>query len=122
MELLDASARLAALGHETRLAVFRLLVEAGPEGLSAGVIAQRLALPAATLSFHLAQLQRVALVTSRRESRHIYYAASFEVMDSLIVFLTANCCQGEPCLPRSRAGEAAARGGSRRRVARRAAA
>ncbi|MBI4753981.1 MAG: metalloregulator ArsR/SmtB family transcription factor [Betaproteobacteria bacterium] len=100
MESETAVQSLAALAQASRLAIFRLLVEAGPRGLNAGAIAERLALPAATLSFHVAQLTRAGLVSARQESRFIYYAADFAAMDQLIAFLTANCCQGaSPCLP-----------------------
>ena len=95
---------LAALAQDSRLAIFRLLVETGREGMSAGAIAEKLKLPAATLSFHIAQLVRARLVISRPESRFIYYAASYATMDGLIAFLTDNCCQGdEACLPKTSA-------------------
>ncbi|WP_434634376.1 ArsR/SmtB family transcription factor [Chromobacterium sp. CV08] len=99
MEILSAAERLAALGHESRLATYRLLVEAGPQGLIASAIAERLGLPAATLSFHLSHLSRVGLVKGERESRFIRYSAEYGAMDALIGFLTRNCCQGEPCRP-----------------------
>ncbi|HUW36638.1 MAG TPA: metalloregulator ArsR/SmtB family transcription factor [Rhodocyclaceae bacterium] len=105
MEMTINAERLAALGHETRLAVFRLLVQAGVEGLSAGVVGEQLALAAATLSFHLAHLNRVGLVTSRQQGRFIFYAADYAAMDELIAFLTDNCCRGEACLPRSAAAK-----------------
>lgn len=93
---------LVALAQPTRLSIFRLLVEAGREGLSAGVIAEKLKIPAATLSFHVAQLTRAKLVVAHPESRFIYYAANYGSMDSLIAFLTENCCQGgESCLPKT---------------------
>lgn len=101
MELFNAAERLAALGHETRLAIFRLLVETGPDGLAAGAIGQHLALAPATLSFHLAHLSRVGLIAGRQEGRFIYYAADFTAMDALIAFLTDNCCQGQSCLPKT---------------------
>lgn len=101
MDTLSASESLAALGHETRLSVYRLLVEAGPEGLAAGVIGERLALVPATLSFHLAHLSRVGLIRGRQESRFIIYSADFSAMDDLIAFLTRNCCQGGDCLPKT---------------------
>ena len=102
METLTAADRLAALGHETRLAIFRLLVQAGPEGLAAGAIGERLSLAPATGSFHLAHLSRVGLIAGRQESRFIYYAADFSVMDDLIAYLTENCCAGaSDCLPKS---------------------
>jgi ArsR family transcriptional regulator, arsenate/arsenite/antimonite-responsive transcriptional repressor len=104
MKTKDAVPMLAALAQDTRLAIFRLLVEAGREGMSAGVIAEKLKLPAATLSFHIAQLTRAKLVVARPESRFIYYAANYKTMDSLIAFLTDNCCQGdEVCLPKTTA-------------------
>jgi ArsR family transcriptional regulator, arsenate/arsenite/antimonite-responsive transcriptional repressor len=91
---------LAALAQETRLAVFRLLVQAGPAGLAAGEIGAQIGIPANTLSFHLKTLAQAGLLESRQEGRYIYYAAHYAVMDDLIAFLTDNCCQGEPCLTR----------------------
>lgn len=99
METLNAADLLACLGHESRLSVFRLLVEAGPEGLFAGAIGERLGLAPATLSFHLSHLSRVGLISGTRDSRFIHYAANFALMDELIAFLTRNCCQGATCLP-----------------------
>lgn len=93
--------KLAALAQETRLAIFRLLVEAGPEGMNAGAIAEALEVPAATLSFHVAQLARAGLVTSRQESRFIFYSTNFAAMDDLIAYLTDNCCHGGQCLPKT---------------------
>ncbi len=90
--------KLAALAQETRLRIFRLLVEAGPAGMNAGAIASALDIPAATLSFHVAHLARTGLVSSRQESRFIFYAANFSTMDDLIAYLTENCCQGKSCL------------------------
>lgn len=93
---------LAALAQANRLAIFRLLVEAGPEGLVVGKIAERLGLAPATLSFHLKNLTQAGLLVSRQESRFIYYAANYGAMDDLIAFLTDNCCQGGGgCLPKS---------------------
>lgn len=99
MDTLNAAELLAALGHESRLAIFRLLVEAGPEGMHASSIGENLALPATTLSFHLAHLSRTGLIVGQREGRFIRYAANFGTMDDLIAFLTNNCCHGIPCLP-----------------------
>ncbi|AYH44037.1 metalloregulator ArsR/SmtB family transcription factor [Azoarcus sp. DN11] len=99
METLNAAELLAALGHESRLAIFRLLVEAGPEGMNASAIGEHLGLPGATLSFHLSHLARVGLIKGERESRFIHYSAAYETMDELIAFLTRNCCQGKACLP-----------------------
>lgn len=103
METLNAAELLAALGHESRLAIFRLLVEAGPEGLNVSTIAEKLGLPGATLSFHLSHLSRVGLVKGERESRFIHYSAEYGTMDELIAFLTNNCCQGNACLPKASA-------------------
>jgi DNA-binding transcriptional ArsR family regulator len=96
METKTAVSALAALAQETRLSVFRLLVQAGPAGLPAGEIGQRLAVPPATLSFHLKELSRADLVSSRQDGRFVYYAANFEQMAALMSFLTQNCCNGMP--------------------------
>ena len=101
MKISDAVPALAALAQETRLAIFRLLVKAGPEGLAAGTIAAKVGVPGATLSFHIAQLVRAGLVTARPQSRFIYYAADFPAMDELLSFLTDHCCGGEACLPKT---------------------
>jgi arsenate reductase len=101
MEILNAADHLAALGHESRLTIFRLLVEAGPAGLNPGSIGERLALPGPTLSFHLSHLARVGLVGKRQEGRFMFYAANYAAMDELIAFLTANCCGGAACLPQT---------------------
>jgi ArsR family transcriptional regulator len=101
METLSAAELLAALGHESRLAIFRLLVEAGPDGINAGGIGDQLGMPAATLSFHLAHLSRVGLIRGQKESRFIRYSADYSAMDELIHFLTNNCCQGNTCLPKT---------------------
>lgn len=92
---------LLALAQETRLAVFRLLVEAGPDGMNAGAIAETMDVPAATLSFHLKELQRAGLVVSRQKGRFIFYSANFPAMDDLIAYLTDNCCHGAQCLPKT---------------------
>ncbi|MGD9656763.1 MAG: ArsR/SmtB family transcription factor [Methylocystis sp.] len=94
MEKKDAIAALVALGHETRLDIFRLLMQAGPEGLPAGRIGEQLGLPPATLSFHLNQLKHADLVTFRRESRSLIYSAAYPVMNALLAYMTENCCQG----------------------------
>ncbi len=101
MEKTRAVAALAALAQETRLDIFRLLVEAGKGGLPAGMIGERLGLPNATLSFHLNQLKHAHLVTFRRESRSLIYNAAYPVMNELLAYLTENCCQGNPaaCSP-----------------------
>ncbi len=95
MEKQDALAALAALAHETRLDVFRLLVRAGRKGLAAGAVADTLGIQAATLSFHLKELKNSGVVRCRRDGRSLIYSPSFEVMGSLVDFLTENCCEGE---------------------------
>ena len=96
MKSKNAIEALAALAQETRLAIFRLLVRQGPDGLPAGTIGERLDIPAPTLSFHLAQLSRAGLVTSRRDGRSILYAADYRGMNGLLTYLTEDCCQGRP--------------------------
>jgi ArsR family transcriptional regulator, arsenate/arsenite/antimonite-responsive transcriptional repressor len=94
---MDTNAAIAALGalaQENRLEVYRLLVQAGPEGLPAGDIAETLGIPGPTLSFHLAQLRHAGLVTQRRASRSLIYAAAYGTMSELLAFLTENCCGG----------------------------
>jgi DNA-binding transcriptional ArsR family regulator len=107
MKTSDAVARLAALGQETRLSLFRLLLQAGREGLSAGVIAEKFGLAPATLSFHLAHLCRAGLINGRQESRFIFYSVDYAGMDDLLDFLTQNCCNGNNCLPKAAAAVAA---------------
>ena len=95
MEKSHAIAALAALAQESRLDIFRLLVQAGADGLPAGQIAEKLTLPPATLSFHLNHLKHAGLVTFRRESRSLIYAAEYAAMNDLLAYLTDNCCQGD---------------------------
>ena len=90
---------LAALAQGTRLAIFRLLVQRGPEGLAVGAIAERLGLANATLSFHLKELANAGLVIARQDGRFIYYSANYPAMNDLLGYLTENCCQGKACLP-----------------------
>jgi len=92
MEKTNALAALAALAQETRLDVYRLLVQAGPEGIAAGQIGERLGLASPTLSFHLNHLRHAGLVTFRRESRSLIYAAEYPTMNALLAYLTENCC------------------------------
>jgi DNA-binding transcriptional ArsR family regulator len=92
---------LAALAQAHRLKVFRLLVVAGPHGLTPGAISEALELPAATLSFHLKELSNAGLVTQERIGRNVVYRAAFDHMNELLAFLTVNCCKGENCLPAS---------------------
>ncbi len=95
MEKSSAIAALAALAQETRLDVFRLLVQTGRGGLAAGQIGERLGLPAATLSFHLNHLRHAGLVSFRRDGRSLIYAAEYAAMNGLLAYLTENCCQGD---------------------------
>jgi ArsR family transcriptional regulator len=93
----DVVEALAALAQDTRLAIFRLLVQQGPEGLAVGEIAERLQLAGATLSFHLKELAHAQLVAARQAGRFIYYSANYRTMNGLIEYLTRNCCQGATC-------------------------
>ena len=99
MDTKTAIAALAALAQESRLAVFRLLVETGPAGLAASKIAAALGIPSSSLSFHLKELSHAGLIAARQEGRFIIYAAQFDTMNGLIGFLTENCCGGNPCTP-----------------------
>jgi ArsR family transcriptional regulator, arsenate/arsenite/antimonite-responsive transcriptional repressor len=101
MERSDSIAALAALAQENRLDVFRLLVQAGPKGLAAGAVAEKLSLAPNTLSFHFDRLRQAGLVTVRRDGRSMIYAARFETMNRLLAYLTENCCGGVPrdCAP-----------------------
>ena len=102
METNDAIAALTALGHAKRLAIFRLLVVAGPAGRMAGDLGDDLGLPGATLSFHLKELVHAGLITAEPQGRFVCYRAAFEAMNGLIAYLTHNCCEGSPhagCAP-----------------------
>ena len=99
MQTTEVIAALAALAQETRLAVFRLLVQAGPAGMAATKISEQVGTPASSLSFHLKEMSYANVVTSRQESRFVIYSANFETMSALIGFLTENCCGGNPCAP-----------------------
>ena len=92
---------LSALAHEHRLAIYRMLVERGPDGLPAGAIAERLSVPPSSLTFHLQHLLRAGLATQRRAGRQLIYATDFAAMNGLVGFLTENCCGGDQgaCLP-----------------------
>jgi DNA-binding transcriptional ArsR family regulator len=96
METSQAITAFAALAQETRLGALRLLVQAGPNGLPAGEIAERMGVPPSTLSFHLKELDRAGLTRSWRVQRQIRYAADFEGLRRLLAFLTADCCNGRP--------------------------
>jgi DNA-binding transcriptional ArsR family regulator len=99
MDNAEALLALNGLANAHRLAIYRLLVQAGPEGVSAGAIAGRLGTPPSSLSFHLSHLVRTGLVRQRRDSRSLIYSADFERMNGLVGFLTENCCGGRPCAP-----------------------
>lgn len=98
METKNALAALAALAQDSRLAVFRLLVQAGPDnGVPASKIAETLRIPPSSLSFHLKELTHADLVVPRQEGRFVIYTAQFNTMNALMAFLTENCCSGQPC-------------------------
>ncbi|XAP78974.1 metalloregulator ArsR/SmtB family transcription factor [Citromicrobium bathyomarinum] len=99
---------LSALAQEHRLAAFRLLVQAGEQGVAAGVLAEKLDVPPSSMSFHLAQLSNAGLVTQRRESRSIIYSADYTAMNGLMGYLTENCCDGLSCSDDKPCSEAAA--------------
>src|SRR6516165_5408722 len=107
-----AIAALGALAQETRLALFRLLVVAGPAGLPAGVIAERLEVQPSSLSFHLAQLVHAGLITQRRLSRQLIYSVEYGAMNALLAYLTENCCGRGVCPPVCNPADTFAKGGS----------
>lgn len=97
MQAHEAITALSALAHEARLAIFKLLVQAGPQGLAAGAIAEHLALAPSALSFHLKELTTAGLLTRQPDGRNVVYRAAFTTMNALIVYLTDNCCEGQAC-------------------------
>ena len=97
METLNAVAALSALAQESRLAVFRLLIQAGPVGMAAGKISEAAGIPPSSLSFHLKELTHAGMVTSRQEGRFVIYEANFSTAAALVTFLTENCCGGHEC-------------------------
>jgi DNA-binding transcriptional ArsR family regulator len=99
MEMNDAVKALSALAQGSRLSIFRLLVAAGPDGMAAGTIGEKLDLPPATLSFHLAGLTRAGMAKSRQDGRFVIYSADFEGMGRLLAYLTEDCCGGKACVP-----------------------
>ena len=99
MKTKSVVAALAALAQESRLAIFRALVQAGPEGMSAGKISKATGIAPSSLSFHMKELTLANMVRSRQDGRFVIYAANFATMNSLLAFLTANCCGGNPCSP-----------------------
>jgi DNA-binding transcriptional ArsR family regulator len=96
MESSQVVEALAALAQATRLAVYRLLVSCGPDGMAAGQIAEKLNASAATMSFHFKTLSHAGLIESRQDGRFVYYSANFEVMNGMVAYLTENCCGGNP--------------------------
>jgi DNA-binding transcriptional ArsR family regulator len=98
MEKKAALAALTGLSQESRLDIFRLLVEQGPEGMPAGMISERLGIANATLSFHLKELSHARLVSGRQAGRFIYYSANFTSVNGLVDYLTENCCKGASCV------------------------
>ena len=97
METMNVIVALAALAQESRLSIFRLLVQTGPQGMAATKIAEQLSIPPSSLSFHLKELVHADLIMSRQEGRFVIYAAHIDGMNALIGFLTENCCGGAPC-------------------------
>jgi len=119
MDQVSAIAALGALAQETRLALFRLLVACGPQGLAAGAIGERLGVPPSSLSFHLQELVHAGLITQRRLSRNLIYSAEYGRMNELLLYLTENCCgRGEACTPVCNPADAFAKGDSDEAVSR----
>jgi DNA-binding transcriptional ArsR family regulator len=117
VEAAAAIIALGALAQEHRLALFRLLVQAGEAGLAAGAIAERLGVPASSLSFHLAQLSRAGLVRQERRHRSIIYRADYDAMNALVGYLMENCCGGAACAPAAACSPANERPANQREVA-----
>ena len=99
MEIKNVVSALSALAQDSRLAVFRALVQAGPAGLAAGKISELTGIPPSSLSFHLKELSHAGLAVSRQDGRFVIYTAQFDTMNALLGFLTENCCGGNPCSP-----------------------
>jgi ArsR family transcriptional regulator len=119
MDQITAIAALGALAHETRLALFRLLVTCGPQGLAAGAIAEHVGVPPSSLSFHLQELVHAGLITQRRLSRNLIYSAEYRRMNELLLYLTENCCgRGEVCAPACNPADAFETGESNEAVSR----
>jgi DNA-binding transcriptional ArsR family regulator len=116
MKTLAVLGALGALAHEHRLAIYRLLVQRGPEGLPAGAIGERIGLVPSSLTFHLQNLQRAGLITQQRVSRQLFYSADFDVMNGLVGYLTENCCSqsGRECAPACKPAATEVRNKSRR--------
>jgi DNA-binding transcriptional ArsR family regulator len=105
VEAIHAVTALSALAQEHRLALFRLLVQAGEEGMAAGAIAEALDIPASSLSFHLGQLSKAALITHERRHRSLIYRADYGSMNALMAYLMENCCAGSVCHPAGACGD-----------------
>src|SRR5260370_22740452 len=119
MDQIEAIAALGALAQETRLALFRLLVTCGPEGLAAGAIGEKLGVPPSSLSFHLQELVHAGLITQRRLSRNLIYSAEYGRMNELLLYLTENCCgRREACAPPCNPADPFAKGASDEAVSR----
>ena len=119
MDQIGAIAALGALAQETRLALFRLLVASGPQGLAAGAIGERLGVPPSSLSFHLQELVHAGLITPRRLSRNLIYSAEYGRMNELLLYLTENCCgRAEACAPVCNPADAFAKGENHEAVSR----
>jgi len=101
METKHVLSAMSALAQESRLAVFRLLVQAGQTGMSPGKLGEQLGIPASSLSFHLKELTYANLITPRQDGRFVIYVANFDTMNGLVGFLTENCCGGNPCTPKT---------------------
>jgi ArsR family transcriptional regulator len=101
METKNVLLALAALAQESRLAIFRLLVQIGPDGMAASKIGEQLGIAPSSLSFHMKELAHAALVASRQDGRFVIYSANIDSMNGVIGFLTENCCGGNPCSPRT---------------------
>lgn len=99
MEIKNIVAALAALAQESRLTIFKLLVQAGPAGLAAGHISEMTGVAPSSLSFHLKEMSHANMVTSRQEGRYVIYSANFDTMNTLLAYLTENCCNGVSCTP-----------------------
>jgi len=99
MDTLDIAKALGALAHESRLAVFRLLVQSGPSGLPAGKLSELTGLAPSSLSFHLKELTLADMVSSKQDGRFVIYSAKYETMNTVLAYLTENCCGGNPCTP-----------------------
>jgi ArsR family transcriptional regulator, arsenate/arsenite/antimonite-responsive transcriptional repressor len=95
----NAITALSALAQETRLAIFRLLVQIGPQGMAASKIGENLNIPPSSLSFHLKELTHASLVVPRQDGRFIIYVAQFATINALMAFMSDNCCGGNPCMP-----------------------